>query len=85
MTLVAVEDVRPAGEWRLWVKFEDGVEGEVDVSDLRGKPMFRSLEDPSLFEAVYVHPWSKLVCWADNIELGSCGIYETLTHPNRCT
>lgn len=49
-TLEGVEDVRAVDHWRLWVRFEDGVEGEVDVSDLRDSPMFAALHDRSFFD-----------------------------------
>ena len=33
--LPRLKKVRPAGHWRLWVMFEDGVSGEVDITYLR--------------------------------------------------
>jgi hypothetical protein len=40
--------------YRLWVSFEDGIEGEVDLSDLVGKGVFQVWQDPVEFAKVYV-------------------------------
>lgn len=78
-TLEGVEDVRAVDHWRLWVRFEDGVEGEVDVSDLRDSPMFAALHDRSFFDTVHV--CMKVVSWGDGLELDPCWFYRMLTEP----
>lgn len=76
--VVPVIDVRPAGDWRIWVKFEDGVQGEVDISSLRGKPRFLPLEDEAFFNRVHVHPDEKVVSWGADMEIGPVGMYDML-------
>lgn len=50
--LIAVE-ARP--DFRLWVRFADGTEGEVDLSDVAGRGVFaRWTEDPSEFDRVEI-------------------------------
>lgn len=78
--VVPVIDVRPAGDWRIWVKFEDGVQGEVDISSLRGKPRFLPLEDGAFFNRVHVHPDERVVSWGDDMEIGPVGMYDMLAH-----
>ncbi|MBI2338902.1 MAG: DUF2442 domain-containing protein [Deltaproteobacteria bacterium] len=33
-------DVKPLARYKIWVKFSDGAEGEVDLSPLMGKGVF---------------------------------------------
>ncbi len=48
--LYDVTAVRALKPYRIWVGFEDGLEGEVDLSDLAGRGVFqRWTENPSEF------------------------------------
>lgn len=48
-------EARP--NYRLWVRFEDGVEGEADLSDVAGRGVFqRWTETPSEFAEVAIDP-----------------------------
>lgn len=78
-TELDVVEVQPRQGWKIWVRFEDGVAGEVDVGDLRDAPMFAALRDRRVFESVYVHPELKMVCWGEDLEIASCGMYDDLT------
>ena len=40
-----VVDVRPLETYRVWVRFADGTQGEVDLSDLAGKGVFTGWAD----------------------------------------
>ena len=74
-----VVEVQPREGWSIWVKFEDRVEGEVDVSNLQNLPVFASLRDRRVFESVYVHPDLKVVCWGENLEISPCKLYAALS------
>lgn len=64
-----VEAVEPRDGWRIWVRFADGVEGEIDVSSLREGTVFSYLEDRREFEKVYVDPDLQMVCWGKDLEI----------------
>lgn len=34
-----IVEAEPRDVYRLWIRFEDGVEGEMDLSDLAGAPL----------------------------------------------
>lgn len=40
----------------IWVRFNDGAEGEVDLEDELDGEMFKPLKDPALFRRFRVHP-----------------------------
>lgn len=75
---VQVVEVRPRDGWKIWVRFSDGVAGEVDVSWLRGNPLFAGLENRMTFEDVNVHPELKVVSWGENLEIDPCDMYDKL-------
>ena len=45
-----VEAARHLGACRVWLRFNDGVEGEVDLASELSGEVFEPLTDPSVFE-----------------------------------
>jgi glycine/D-amino acid oxidase-like deaminating enzyme len=65
--VIAVE-ARP--DYRLWVRFEDGVEGEVDLSDLAGHGVFRRwTESPEEFAKVAIDPACGAPTWPGDLDV----------------
>lgn len=46
-------DVKPLQDFKVWLKFSDGVEGTVDLSDVAGKGVFCAWNDPEIFNYLY--------------------------------
>jgi hypothetical protein len=53
----------------LWVRFDDGIEGEVDLSNLVGQGVFKAWESPSFWKSVKIDPESETVAWGEEIDL----------------
>ena len=51
--ITAVEAVPRAG-YRIWLRYSDGVSGEVDLSDLTARGVFEAWRDRAFFERVQV-------------------------------
>jgi Protein of unknown function (DUF2442) len=67
--MLHVSEVRPAGEYRLWLRFSDGFEGEVDLdAELEG-PVFGPLRDPAAFAQVSVDTELRTVAWPNGADL----------------
>ena len=49
-TEVELRDV----EYRIWLRYSDGAEGEVDLSDIAGRGIFERWNEPGFFEKVYI-------------------------------
>ncbi len=47
-------NVRPLDNLKIWLEYEDGVEGVVDLSDMRDKGVFKAWNDRSFFERVHI-------------------------------
>lgn len=47
-------EVEARPDFRVWIRFEDGTEGVVDLSDLVGKGVFERWTEPGEFGKVYI-------------------------------
>ena len=51
----------PRPHYRLWVRFEDGVEGEADLSDVAGRGVFKRWTDRPEEFASGIEGWRVLL------------------------
>lgn len=70
--------VRAGPDYRLWLRYEDGTEGEVDLSRLLGRGVFKAWQDIAFFESVKLGPYGEIM-WGDEIDLCPDAIYMRLT------
>ena len=52
----------------VWLRFNDGVEGEVDLSDELHGEVFEPLKDTAYFEQLRVHPELRTVVWPNGAD-----------------
>jgi hypothetical protein len=60
---------KPNPNYRVWIRFDDGLEGEVDLSDLLGKGVFEAWKSVDFFNQVRVDPKTDTLAWGDEIDL----------------
>ena len=70
--------VKAIDGYKIWIKFSDGNEGEIDLSRFAGDGVFKDWEDRSHFESVSIAP-SGFISWGDEIDLCPEGLYSELT------
>lgn len=70
--------VAPREGHRIWLRYADGVEGEVDLSHLAGKGVFTVWNDRRFFERVHISEW-RSIAWSDEIELCPDALYTEIT------
>lgn len=73
-----IVEAEPRKDYRLWVRFEDGVEGEVDLSDLVGDGVFERWEDAVEFRKVFIDAETDTVAWPGGIDLCPDSLYDDL-------
>ncbi len=71
-------DVKALDGYRIWIKFEDGVEGELDLSRHSGRGVFKAWEDREFFEAVEVMPYDA-IAWPGDLSMCGDALYMELT------
>ncbi|MBI2873749.1 MAG: DUF2442 domain-containing protein [Firmicutes bacterium] len=63
-----IVDAGARGGYRVWLKYNDGTEGEVNLSDLAGRGVFKVWEDRRVFETVRVTEGGALM-WEGGLDL----------------
>jgi hypothetical protein len=67
-------------DYRLHLRFEDGAEGVIDVSDLvKFTGVFAPLEDKAYFAQVRVNPDIGTICWPNDADLDPDVLYAAIT------
>jgi len=75
-----IVEARAVGGHRLFLRFEDGVEGEVDLSKLvKFNGIFAPLRDATEVEKVRVDPELGTVCWPNGADLDPDVLYSVVT------
>ena len=73
-----LQEARPLEKLCLYLKYSDGVEGRVDLSEFAGKGVFALWNDYSQFEKVTIGSSGELV-WNEDVDMDGLGIYLKLT------
>ena len=71
-------EARPTGDYGIWIRFADGLEGDVDLSDLVGNGVFAAWNDPAEFRKVFIDPETHTVAWPGGIDLAPEALHEDL-------
>lgn len=70
--------VEPREGYRIWLRYDDGSSGEVDLSHLAGQGVFAAWNDRAFFESVRVTDYGA-VAWGEDIDLCPDKLYMDLT------
>lgn len=73
-------EVQYLSNLKIYLRFEDGVEGELDLSSfISFDGIFEPLREPSEFAKVSVHPELGTVVWPNGADLDPDVLYSKLT------
>lgn len=68
--------VKPLADYQLWLRFEDGVEGVVDISQLiQFSGIFTPLQNRATFAQVEIHPELGTLVWQNGADLDPDVLY----------
>ena len=76
---VKIVACKPRPHYRVWIRFDDGLEGEVDLSDLVGKGVFEAWKSVEFFNQVRIDPKSDTLAWGEDIDLDPYVLREKLS------
>ena len=64
--------------YRIWLRYDDGANGEVDLSHLAGRGVFAAWSDRAFFESVRVTDYGA-IAWGEDIDLCPDKLYMDVT------
>ncbi len=72
-----IKEARYVGGHTVWLKFEDGTAGEVDLAtELKG-PIFEPLRDPAMFRQFRLDPDFATLTWPNGADFAPEFLYAT--------
>ena len=78
--LVDVVEARALSGYRVHLRFEDGVEADLDLGELiRFEGVFAPLRDPARFAELRIHPELGTLCWPGGADLDPDVLYARAT------
>jgi hypothetical protein len=73
-----VKEARYLHNYVLWLRFNDGVEGEIDLAkELEGE-VFGALKSQDLFQQFRIDPEMETIVWPNGADLAPEFLYENL-------
>ncbi len=60
---------KPKANYFVWIRFDDGLEAEVDLSYLVGQGVFEAWESADFFNQVRIDPKTDTLAWGNEIDL----------------
>lgn len=74
-------DARYVRDHIVWVRFADGLEGEVDLAGELEGPIFEPLKDPAFFRRVRFDSEIRTVVWPNGADLAPEFLYSRVRVP----
>ena len=71
-----VIEVRYVRDYTVWLRFDDGTQGEVDISRSFKGPVFEPLRDHEFFKKVYVDKDLGTIVWPNGADVAPETLYE---------
>lgn len=71
-------EVEPRNGYRIWLRYQDGTMGEIDLSHLAGRGVFRVWDERACFEMVRISSAGG-IAWNEAVELCPDALYMQLT------
>jgi Protein of unknown function (DUF2442) len=76
--LPKVVDARYAGDYRVWLRFHDGLSGELDLADQLWGEVFEPLKDKAQFAQVRADEDLDTIVWPNGADLSPEWLYDKL-------
>jgi hypothetical protein len=78
--LARVVEARYLGGHRVWLRFEDGLEGEVDLANALRGPIFEPLKDPDYFSGFLL---DRTLTWPNGADFAPESLYRRVLRGRR--
>jgi len=78
-----IVEARYTGDYRIWLRFADGIEGEIDLESRLWGPMFEALKDKDLFARFKLYPERSTIFWPNEADIAPDVLYEEVKRSHR--
>jgi hypothetical protein len=75
--------VEPRDNYRLYICFNNGAKGEIDLSEELWGEIFEPLKDPAAFKTAHHHPELGTVVWANGADFAPEFLLQLLQEQNK--
>jgi hypothetical protein len=79
--MVHVVEARYVRDYVVWLRFNDGLAGEVDLRDELDGPVFEPLRELETFRSVRLHPELHTIVWPNGADLAPEFLHERVRVP----
>lgn len=74
--IVWVTNSKALGGYRVWLEFNDGLRGKVDLKDRLFGPMFEPLKDPEVFRRLELNAELDTIVWPNGADFAPEFLYQ---------
>jgi hypothetical protein len=78
-----VKEARHVKDYRVWIRFQDGTEGEIDLGKELWGEMFEALRDVEAFRQLRVDPELHTIVWPNGADLSPEFLYSQLSREHK--
>lgn len=73
-TIPVLQTIKPLNGFKLYMEFQDGVKGTVDLSHLKGKGVFEWWDKDNNFSKVHIGKYGDIV-WSEDVDIDALNCY----------
>jgi hypothetical protein len=77
--LLHIVEAEYVGGYRIWLRFDDGAEGEVDLANELTGPVFQPLRNMRAFRRFRLHPELRTLVWPNGADFAPEFLRDKLT------
>jgi len=67
--MLHIKSAKYVADYKIWVAFDDGTSGEIDLDGVLNGPVFEPLKEITVFRKVSVDPELETVVWPNGADL----------------
>lgn len=75
---IKVVSVKALEKYSIYIQFNDGSEGVLDLSSHAGRGVFKSWDEDDNFNKVFISEESGAITWPDEIDIDTLNAYFTI-------
>jgi hypothetical protein len=76
--ILHIKEAKYRDEYKIWIRFNDGIEGEVDLANELEGEIFGPLRDISKFRAFKIDPVLETIVWENGADLAPEFLYDNI-------